>query len=137
MKTAQQKQINYVVDASALLAVANNEPYTPELPTLFANSIITTFNLAEAVSKMIIQDNADPASTWSYLGNFIQNHYPLDDELSYEAIMITKLTKPLGLSLGDRYCLALGKILACPVYTADKAWKKLERSLNIKINLIR
>lgn len=137
MKTIQQKKINYVMDASALLAVANNEPYLPELPSLFTNSIITTFNLAEAASKIIIKNDADPINTWNYLSNFIQTHYPLDDALSFEAIMITKLAKPLGLSLGDRYCLALGKALELPVFTADKSWEKLELQLKVKINLIR
>ena len=35
-------------------------------------------------------------------------------------------TRALGLSLGDRACLALGLALKAPVYTADKSWKKLK-----------
>src|SRR5580692_607845 len=34
-------------------------------------------------------------------------------------------TRLLGLSLGDRACLALGVALKVPVFTADKSWKKL------------
>jgi PIN domain nuclease of toxin-antitoxin system len=48
--------------------------------------------------------------------------------------LITK-TRPLGLSLGGRACLALGIILRAPVYTADKSWKKLK--LGVPIHLIR
>ncbi len=48
--------------------------------------------------------------------------------------LITK-TRPLGLSLGDRACLALGIVLRAPVYTADKLWKKLK--LGVPIHLIR
>jgi PIN domain nuclease of toxin-antitoxin system len=43
------KQPKYVMDASALLAFANNEPYNCNLKTLFDDSIVTTFNLTEAV----------------------------------------------------------------------------------------
>jgi hypothetical protein len=32
-------------------------------------------------------------------------------------------TRPRGLSLGDRACLALGIVLKAPVYTADRSWK--------------
>jgi PIN domain nuclease of toxin-antitoxin system len=44
-------------------------------------------------------------------------------------------TRSLGLSLGDRACLALGLHLGAPVYTADRAWKKLK--LGIPIHLLR
>jgi hypothetical protein len=44
-------------------------------------------------------------------------------------------TRSLGLSLGDRACLALAVALKAPVYTADKDWKKLK--LGIRIHVIR
>ena len=94
-------------------------------------------NLAEAVNSVLVKKGGDEMIIWNYLGNFVQYHYPLDDELSFEVIKMTKLTKPLGLSLGDRYCIALGKVLNIPIYTADRAWKQLEENLNVTIELIR
>ncbi len=44
-------------------------------------------------------------------------------------------TRPFGLSLGDRACLALAIALDAPVYTADQVWKKLR--LRIPLHLIR
>jgi PIN domain nuclease of toxin-antitoxin system len=44
-------------------------------------------------------------------------------------------TRSLGLSLGDRACLALGIALKAPVYTADKSWKNLK--LGVRIHIIR
>jgi hypothetical protein len=35
-------------------------------------------------------------------------------------------TRPLGLSLGDRACLAIGLALKAPAYTADKSWKNVK-----------
>jgi len=45
------------------------------------------------------------------------------------------LTKPLGLSLGDRTCLALAIDRECPVMTADRNWAKL--NIGVPIQLIR
>ena len=44
-------------------------------------------------------------------------------------------TRSLGLSLGDRACLALGLTLQAPDYTTDRAWKNLK--LGIRIHVIR
>jgi ribonuclease VapC len=42
-------------------------------------------------------------------------------------------SRPLGLSLGDRACLALGIVLGVPVYTAEKAWKKLKAGVRVHV----
>jgi PIN domain nuclease of toxin-antitoxin system len=44
-------------------------------------------------------------------------------------------TRSLGLSLGDRACLALALEQNAPVYTADRAWKNLK--LAIPVHVIR
>jgi len=44
-------------------------------------------------------------------------------------------TRSIGLSLGDRACLALGLTLKAPIYTADRAWKSLK--LGVRIHVIR
>jgi PIN domain nuclease of toxin-antitoxin system len=48
---------------------------------------------------------------------------------------LVRQTRAFGLSLGDRACLALGMELGAPVYTADRAWKKL--GLPVQIRVIR
>jgi len=44
-------------------------------------------------------------------------------------------TRTLGLSLGDRACLALALILKSPVYTTEQVWKKLK--LEVPVHVIR
>lgn len=44
-------------------------------------------------------------------------------------------TRPFGLSLGDRACLALGMERRCSVLTADRSWAKLD--IGVPIVLIR
>lgn len=127
----------YVMDASAILAYANKEKYTVDLAKLFNDAIITTYNLTEAVSKAVISTTVDEQIAWDFMSNFITEHYPLDDAIGFEAVKLAILTKPIGLSLGDRYCIALGKILGLPVYTADRSWKTIEADLGVQIELIR
>jgi PIN domain nuclease of toxin-antitoxin system len=44
-------------------------------------------------------------------------------------------TRHLGLSLGDRACLALASTLGAPALTADEAWTKLD--LGVEVQLVR
>lgn len=60
---------------------------------------------------------------------------PFTVEDSDIAGSLITLTKPLGLSLGDRACIALGLRINKPVLTADKGWLKL--SIEITIESIR
>lgn len=47
------------------------------------------------------------------------------------------VTASAGLSLSDRFCLALSKRLDTPAYTADKAWKDVASDAGVKIVVIR
>lgn len=44
-------------------------------------------------------------------------------------------TRPLGLSLGDRACLALAMRLGLPALTADQRWKQVK--VGVAIQLVR
>jgi ribonuclease VapC len=44
-------------------------------------------------------------------------------------------TRRTGVSLGDRFCLALARELSLPALTADRRWKDL--GLGVEIQLIR
>jgi PIN domain nuclease of toxin-antitoxin system len=46
-----------------------------------------------------------------------------------------RITRPYGLSLGDRACLALAIRRKATVYTTDAAWKNL--NLGIEVEVIR
>jgi len=51
------------------------------------------------------------------------------------AARLRPLTRHLGLSLGDRICLALAIERQCPALTADRNWANLK--IGIPIQLIR
>jgi ribonuclease VapC len=67
--------------------------------------------------------------------NDIPDIEPFTAEQARIAGTLVQKTISLGLSLGDRACLALAIALEAPVYTTDRLWKKLK--LGIPINVLR
>lgn len=61
--------------------------------------------------------------------------HTFDTAMAYSAGALRPVTRGLGLSLGDRACLALGLALSAPVLTTDRSWKKLR--IGAKIRVIR
>jgi ribonuclease VapC len=63
---------------------------------------------------------------------------PIDAGLSYEkAGMLRPLTLKGGLSLGDRYCLALAKRESTPALTAERRWPDIAATAGVTVELIR
>ena len=124
-----------VLDASALLTVLNREPGAEKLtPALLSAAISSTVNLAEVHSKLVSRGiNGDEA--WEATMSPIRESAVFTDEHAKIAGGLIAQTRALGLSLGDRACLALAIALKAPVYTADREWKKLK--LGIGIHLVR
>jgi len=60
-----------------------------------------------------------------------------DDALAWEAGGLRSVTASAGLSLGDRFCLALAKRLGVAAYTADKAWRDIAGDVGAKVVIIR
>ena len=61
---------------------------------------------------------------------------PVDAEIALLSGVVRQKTQKLGLSLGDRLCLATAAVHKQPVLTADKTWKKI-RLPGVKINCLR
>ena len=49
------------------------------------------------------------------------------------AASLVPVTRPLGLSLGDRACLALALARRIPAVTADRTWARLKIGINIQL----
>jgi PIN domain nuclease of toxin-antitoxin system len=124
-----------VLDASAILAVINGEPGSETLtPRLLADAVVSAVNLAEAQSKLISRGWTSEEA-WEDAASPVRAVLPFDEEHARIAGDLIIQTRPLGLSLGDRACLALGVALSAPVYTAERAWKKVKA--DVRIHLIR
>jgi|SRR5437868_5256604 len=124
-----------VLDASAILAVIHGEPGEEKLsPELLANAVCSTVNLAEVQAKLV-SHGWEPDEAWEDAGSPIREALPFSEEHAKITGSLITQTRHLGLSLGDRACLALGIALKAPVFTAERTWKKLK--LDLRIHLIR
>ena len=108
-----------VLDASALLCLLNDEPGADRVMDVLTQCVVGTTNLAEVVSKLrergLSLDDVREA-----LGGLHLDVRPLS---SAQALIIGDLrpaTKSLGLSLGDRACLALAMDLQAEMLTTDR-----------------
>jgi PIN domain nuclease of toxin-antitoxin system len=124
-----------VLDASAILAVIAGEPGAEKLtPDLLSGAVASTVNLAEVQTKLVSRGwTSDEA--WEDATSPVREVLPFDEEHARIAGDLVTQTRPLGLSLGDRACLALGMALKAQVYTAEKAWKKVK--VGVRVHVIR
>lgn len=118
-----------------MLAVLNEEPGSEKLTLEMLNhSIGSTVNLAEVQTKLVSRgEAADDA--WEDALSSIQEPMPFTEEHAKIAGGLVAQTRSLGLSLGDRACLALGIASNAPVYTTDRSWKNLK--VGVRIHVLR
>jgi len=126
-----------VLDASALLAYLRDEPGADVVADAVATgAVISTVNLGEVLSR-VADRGADPARVARQMTDrgLLGGALAVEPFTTADAIEIARLrplTRDLGLSLGDRACLALASRLDAPVLTADSAWSTLDLPLELR-----
>ncbi len=95
---------------------------------------MSTVNVAEAYGKLVGR-GIGPEDAWEAVLAPVPEILDFDKEQAKIAGRLQPQTRLLGLSLGDRACLALGIALNAPIYTADRAWKNLK--IKVAIHVIR
>lgn len=126
-----------VIDTSAILAYAFAEKGAAKVERwIDAGASVSTLTVQETVSKLC-QNGVSMSEAEELILSLGLTIEVLDLTLAFAAGAMFALTKPYGLSHGDRACLALGQKLAVPVVTADKAWSKVADDLNLKIEQFR
>lgn len=123
-----------VLDASALLAVLHGEPGAARVTEHLADAVMSAVNVAEAGARLVDRGMPPPlvGEAMRALGVEIAS---FDADLAQASTALRQGTRPFGLSLGDRACLALAQKLGVPAVTADRAWSNL--NLSISVTLIR
>src|SRR5207245_6487872 len=95
-------------------------------------STSSTVNLAEVHGKLVDR-GLSPRDAWEATLSPVGEVAPFTAEHARITGSLIAQTRALGLSLGDRACLALGLALKAPVYTADKSWKKVKVGARIRV----
>ncbi|MBD2502919.1 PIN domain-containing protein [Anabaena azotica] len=121
-----------VVDASAILALLNQESGSEEVLQFIGNATISTVNLSEIIAKLA-EGGIPEEDIQQILSNFHLKVVPFDEEQALIAGMLRPASKPIGLSFGDRACLALGIVLNKPVITTDRLWSNLNVGIEIRV----
>jgi len=115
-----------VLDASAVLAVVLEEPGADVVAeALRSGATMSTVNVAEVAARLH-QDGwseSEVALVFDSLGIEV---LPFDLEAALLSGRLRTATRRLGLGLGDRACLATGRIEGCPVLTSDRSWQELD-----------
>lgn len=115
----------YVLDSSAILAVLNQETGAVKAIRYFPESVVSAVNAAEVLARLAEKSNDIKAAREAFdlLQLLVVDFDISQAERSAE---LRPLTKHLGLSLGDRSCLALAMLSKATAVTADRAWKKIK-----------
>jgi ribonuclease VapC len=121
-----------VLDASAVLALLNDEPGAIEVAACLTFAVISTVNLAEVVAKLT-ETGMTEREIRKAVGALQLQTVPFDDDLAYQCGVMRSRSRHLGLSLGDRACLALAKRLGAKAVTTDAVWVKLQGGPQIKV----
>jgi len=123
-----------VIDASVVLAYLRDEPGGDVLVLDNGPFCLSSVNLAEVMTK-VIDLGLSTDDVTRVLKKLPIENFDFGKDDAVRTAKFRTASRRLGLSLGDRACLALAARLATPVLTADTAWAELD--LDIDIRLIR
>ncbi len=125
-----------VLDASALLALLLGEPGAEKVKAALDGALLGAVNLAEIVSHYA-KLGASRSDIETLLAPLPIRMVPVDAGLSYDAGMLRPLTLKGGLSLGDRYCLALARREGVAALTAERRWRDIATAACVTVEVIR
>lgn len=125
-----------VLDTSALQALLLGEPGADRVAGIVDRARTSVVNYAEIYTYYARQGIAQ-VDIADMLRSLPITVIPADDALAAAAGMLRRPTFAAGLSLGDRFCLALGKREKLPAWTADKAWESIAAAVGVDVTLIR
>jgi PIN domain nuclease of toxin-antitoxin system len=122
----------FVLDASALLAVIHGEPGAETVMAALEDAIISTVNYAEVISKLV-----ERGATFEDADVAVQKMAipvaEFDITQARRAGELRVATKSRGLSLADRACLALGEREGAAVLTGDRRWEGAVPDIQVRL----
>ncbi len=125
-----------VLDASAVLALLFEEPGAEVVRAQLRTGVIGAANLAKVLAKL--SDHGLPAAeavrAVTILGLEVA---PMTEAQAGRSAELRSIARTVGLSLGDRACLALAAELGALVLTADRSWDAVAGAAGVSIQVIR
>ena len=125
-----------VLDASALIAMLKDEPGGAGVAAIVDTAVMSVVNYSEVVSHYV-RTGAELAQVEDMLRPLPVALVDADQTLARMAGAIAHITRSSGLSLGDRFCLALAQREGLPALTADRDWLKIAAAVGVDVRTIR
>ena len=125
-----------VLDASALIAMLRKETGAQVVAEALARARMSVVNFAEVVGHFLYT-GVPRRELEELLAGLRLPLVEADVELAWAAGRLRPAAAGAGLSLGDRFCLALGARDRLPVWTADRQWRTIADKVGVEIVLIR
>ena len=122
----------YVLDASALLCLLNEEDGAERVEASLDGSVISAVNYSEVVAKIVERGGTRELAV-AMLDPLHMQIIDFDQSQAMRAGEFRQVTRKAGLSFGDRACLALAAARNMPALTTDRAWAALELDLQIEL----
>ena len=127
-----------VFDSSALLAMLQGESGGERVTEYFLDERnvihMSAVNVSEAYA-VLMRDGLSEGEAWRSVRLPEIEIAVFSDDDARIAGALWKRTGKLGLSLGDRACVALGLKLGARILTVDRQWSKLK--LGVAVEMIR
>jgi PIN domain nuclease of toxin-antitoxin system len=120
------------LDASAVLALLNEEPGADEVEQLLDGALMSSVNLSEVIQKAEQHDVNTEGLEYDLESLGIEFR---DFDVTSARPAAELWSKGGGLSLGDRACLALAKLTGSEAVTADGRWTRAK--LTVEVRLVR
>jgi ribonuclease VapC len=126
-----------VLDASALVAFLLSESGHDVVGDAIAQGAqVCTANLAEVMS-VLVRGGVPADEAEQIVAEIPIVRADLDLDLAMRAGAMIRHAQPLGLSFGDRICLALAARERQPALTGDRDWLEVAPLIGVEVRLIR
>ena len=122
---------SYVLDASAVLCLLQEEKGAERVARALPAAEIGAVNYCEVVGKLV--DGGMDEETADRLIDTLQlSVIPFDRTQARLAGSLRASTRKLGLSLGDRACLALAQAQGATALTCERSWTTFEAPCRVE-----
>ena len=123
---------NVVLDASALVALMRGEAGSQRVAEHLGGVAMSATNVAEAYGRLL-RDAHRPDELRRDIEALAIDIHSFDATQAFIVGDMEAKTRKLGLSLGDRACLALALTLKAPALTTDRQWRNTGLGVDVVV----
>jgi ribonuclease VapC len=121
----------YVLDASAVLCLLQEEKGAERVAEALPDAMIGAVNYSEVAAKLV-EAGIDEVTIDSLIDTLQLTVIPFDRIQARHAGSLRATARKLGLSLGDRACLALAAAEGAIVLTCERIWTTFDAPCKIE-----